>query len=166
MAHAANNKGGGDQTAQMCRLIYMFIILRFFHDASHYYRLATETKMSQLLRLWYLSHRRPAKAQASLRIRAVWSEPSLFAHMKYGSRRRIWPKIRLLALLNGCACAFEEWVYGGRKVPQSHEMAQMSWSIPKPTIWPVAQQRLRSAWAFAKSDQSLLCSLWVAQNQI
>ena len=30
--------------------------------------------------------RRPAKAQANLRIRAVSPEPSLFAHMKYGSR--------------------------------------------------------------------------------
>ena len=36
------------------------------------------------MRLWYLSHRRPAKAQASLRICAVSSEPSLFTHMKYG----------------------------------------------------------------------------------
>ena len=36
------------------------------------------------------------KAQASLRIRAVSPEPSLFAHMKYGSRRRVWPKIRHL----------------------------------------------------------------------
>ena len=45
--------------------------------------------MSQLMRLWYLSHRRPAKAQASLRIRAVSLEPSLFAHMKYGSGRRV-----------------------------------------------------------------------------
>ena len=42
--------------------------------------------MSQLMSLWYLSHRRPAKAQATLRIRAVSPEPSLFAHMKYGSR--------------------------------------------------------------------------------
>ena len=46
-------------------------------------------KMSQLMLLWYLSHRRPAKAQTSLHIRAVSSEPSLFAHMKYGSKRRI-----------------------------------------------------------------------------
>ena len=44
-------------------------------------------------------------------------EPSLFTHMKYGSRRRVWPKIRDLAPLDGCPCAFEEWVYGGRKVP-------------------------------------------------
>ena len=48
--------------------------------------------LSQLMRLWYLSHRRTAKAQASLRIHAVLPEPSLFAHMKYGNRRRVWPK--------------------------------------------------------------------------
>ena len=47
--------------------------------------------LSQLMRFWYLSHRRPAKAQASLRIRAVSPEPSLFAHMKYESRWRIRP---------------------------------------------------------------------------
>ena len=41
------------------------------------------------MRLWYLSHRRPAKAQASLRIRAVSPEPSLFAHMKYGGHARL-----------------------------------------------------------------------------
>ena len=81
--------------------------------------------MSPLMRLWYLSHRRPAKAQTSLHIRAVWPEPSLFAYMKYGSKRRVRPKIRHLALLDGCACTFEEWVYGGWKVPQSRESAQM-----------------------------------------
>ena len=55
--------------------------------------------MSQLMTLWYLSHRRPAKAQVSLhiRIRAVSPEPSLFAHMKYGSRRRLRVNIRCLA---------------------------------------------------------------------
>ena len=47
-------------------------------------------------------------AQASLRIRAVLPEPSLFAHMKYGSRRWIRQKIRHLAPLDGCACVFEE----------------------------------------------------------
>ena len=67
--------------------------------------------------LWYLPHRRPAKAQASLRICAILPEPSLFAHIKYGSRQRVHPRIRHLAPLDGCACAFEEWVYGGRKVP-------------------------------------------------
>ena len=65
-------------------------------------------KLSQLMRLWYLSHRRPAKAQASLRIRAVSPEPSLFAHTKYGTRRRVRPNIRHVDPLDGCACAFEE----------------------------------------------------------
>ena len=73
--------------------------------------------LSQLMRLWDLSHRRPVKAQASLGIRAVSPEPSLFAHMKYGSRREIRPKIRHLSRLDGCTCAFEECVNGGQKVP-------------------------------------------------
>ena len=30
------------------------------------------------------------------------------SHMKYGSRRRVRPKIRHLALLDGCACMFDE----------------------------------------------------------
>ena len=42
-----------------------------------------------------------AKIQASLRIRAVSSESSLFAHMKYGRKRPVWPKIRHLAPLDG-----------------------------------------------------------------
>ena len=69
--------------------------------------------------LWYFSHRRPAKAHASLLIRAVSPEPLLFALMKYGSKGRLLnrPKIRHLVSLDGCACAFEQCVYGGRKVP-------------------------------------------------
>ena len=39
-------------------------------------------KRASSVGLWYLSHRRPAKAQASLRNRAVSPEPSLFARMK------------------------------------------------------------------------------------
>ena len=64
--------------------------------------------LSQLMRLWYLSHRRPAKAQARLRIRAVSPEPLLFAYIKYGSILRVRPKIRHLAPLDGCTCAFEK----------------------------------------------------------
>ena len=50
-------------------------------------------------------------------IRAVPPEPSLFAHIKYGSIRRVLPKVRRLAPLDGCVSAFEECVYGLRKVP-------------------------------------------------
>ena len=76
----------------------------------------------KLMRLRHLSHRRPAKAQA---IRAVSQEPSLFAHISYGSRRRVRQKIRHLVPLDDCACVFEEWTYGGQKVPKSHELALM-----------------------------------------
>ena len=62
------------------------------------------SKIRQLVRLWYLSHRRPATAQASLRIRAVSAEPSLFAYMKYGGRRRVRSKHHTLA---GCACSLK-----------------------------------------------------------
>ena len=64
--------------------------------------------------MWYLSHRRTAKAQARLCIPAVSPEPSLFAHITYGSRQRVWPNIRRVATVGSCACVFEEWVYGGR----------------------------------------------------
>ena len=60
---------------------------------------------SQLMRLWYLLHRRPAMAQARLRVRAVSPEPSLVTHMKYGSSRRVQPK-RHLAPMDGCACVW------------------------------------------------------------
>ena len=50
-------------------------------------------------------------------IHAVSPELSLFSHIKYGSRQRFWPKITHLAPLHGCACAFKECFYGGRKVP-------------------------------------------------
>ena len=82
-----------------------WIVVSLFIGASILGKLVLE--LSQLMRLWYLSHRRPAKAQASLRICAVSPEPSLLAHMKYGSRRSIRPKIRRPAPLDGCACAFE-----------------------------------------------------------
>ena len=41
----------------------------------------------------------------------------LFAHMNDGSKWRVQPNIRHLAPLDGCTCIFEEWVYGGWKVP-------------------------------------------------
>ena len=75
------------------------------------------------MRLWYLSNRRPAKAQVSLCIHAVSPEPLLFAHMKYGGRQRVRQKIRHLAPLDGCACTFEERVL--RRIKR--EGAIISW---------------------------------------
>ena len=75
--------------AQLIVLFSIFAILwLWLFTIKHY--------LSQLMRLWHLSHRRPAKAQASLRIHAVLPKPSLFTHMNYGSRLRVWQKIRYL----------------------------------------------------------------------
>ena len=41
---------------------------------------------------------------------------------------------------------------------------EMSRLMTKPTKWLCAQRRLRSAWAFAQSDQSSLCAQWVAKD--
>ena len=56
-------------------------------------------------RIWYLSHMRAAKVQASLRIRAVSPEPPLLAHTSSESRGTFRQKARSLAPLNGWACA-------------------------------------------------------------
>ena len=61
--------------------------------------------MEGVKRIWYLSPMRLAKVQASLRIRAVSSEPSLLAHTSSESRGTFRQKARSLAPLNGWACA-------------------------------------------------------------
>ena len=61
--------------------------------------------MDRVKRIWYLLPMRAAKAQASLRIRAVSPEPSLLAHTSSESRATFRQKARFLAPLNGWACA-------------------------------------------------------------
>ena len=61
--------------------------------------------MDRVKRIWYLSPMRTAKAQGSLRIRAVSPEPSLLAHTSSESRGTSRQKARSLAPLNGWACA-------------------------------------------------------------
>ena len=51
--------------------------------------------------------------------------------MNYESRQKVRLKIKHLAPLNGCTCVFEEWIYGGQKVPKSHEFTQMTKMIIK-----------------------------------
>ena len=76
-----------------CYWNFLLIVVLLTCSVLPYLRYSTSiTDMSQLMKLWYLSHRRPAKAQASLRIWAVSPQPSLFAHMKYGSRWRVRAK--------------------------------------------------------------------------
>ena len=61
--------------------------------------------MDRVKRIWYLSHMRAAKVQASLRIRAVSPEPPLLAHTSSESRGTFRQKARSLASLNHWACA-------------------------------------------------------------
>ena len=66
---------------------------------------STGLYMDRVKRIWYLSHMRAAKVQASLRIRAVSPEPSLLAHTSIESRGTFRQKATSLAPLNGWACA-------------------------------------------------------------
>ena len=49
--------------------------------------------MDQYTRFWYLLHRRAVKAQTSLLIRAVSSDPLRIIYTNYGRRGRIMPNI-------------------------------------------------------------------------
>ena len=60
-----------------------------------------------------------AQSRQSLRCSHTWTI------IVDGSRRRVRQKIGHLVPLNGCACVFEEWINGGRKVPKSHELAKI-----------------------------------------
>ena len=79
----------------MPTLDYAFHI--FLHNVNCY--------MGRAKRIWYLSHMRAAKVQASLGIRAVSPEPPLLAHTSSESRGTFRQKARSLAPLNGWACA-------------------------------------------------------------
>ena len=106
--------------------------------------------------LWYLSNRPPAKAQPSLR--SLARAFAVRTHEVW-SRRRIQPKIRHLVTLDGCACAFEEWDYGGRKVPLSHDMAHMVESL---SLWMPS-----GLFSLLSFDRSISCTNWATawQNQ-
>ena len=48
---------------------------------------------------------------------------------------------------------------------QSHsKFLDLSCDMTKPTKWACAPRRLRSAWASTQSDQSSLCTQWVAKD--
>ena len=122
--------------------------------------------LSQLMRLWYLSHRQPAKAQVSLHICTVSPEPSQFAQMKYGSRRRVRPKLEPVALLDAAYAHLKNEFTEDKKC---HNL--MTWLIFLFLNWykwaaswqnqqngMCTQRRLRSAWASAQPEQGLCCS--------
>ena len=127
--------------------------------------------MSQLTRLWHLSPWRPAKAQAGLHIRAVSPEPSMLAHMKYGSRRRVptsgptgWLHMHVSRMsLWGKKSTTISWDDSFILSSITREI-DMSRLMSKPTKWLCTQQRLRLVWASTQSDQSSRCTQWVAKE--
>ena len=86
-------------------------------------------EMGRVKRIWYLSHMRAAKVQASLRIRAVWPEPALLAHTSSESRGTFRQKARSLAPLNGWACAVKICHDGMLEDTNSLDAAQMRASL-------------------------------------
>ena len=82
--------------------------------------------MDRVKRIWYLSHMRAAKVQASLRIRAVSPEPSQLAHTSSESRGTFRQKARSIAPLNGWACAVEMCHDGMLEDTNSLDGAQMN----------------------------------------
>ena len=82
-------------------------------------------QMGRAKRIWYLSHMRAAKVQASLRIRAVSPEPPLLAHTSSESRGTFRQKARSLAPLNGWACAVKVCHDGMLEDTNSLDSAQM-----------------------------------------
>ena len=91
----------------------------------HYY-------MNCVKRIWYLSPMRAAKAQASLRIRAVSPEPSLLAHTSSESSGTFRQKARSLAPLNGWACAVG--ICHDGMLEDTNSLAGLIWQLRKYTL--------------------------------
>ena len=85
--------------------------------------------MDRVKRIWYLSHIRAAKVQASLRIRAVPPESPLLAHISSESRGTIRQKATSLASLNGWECAVKICHDGMLEDTNSLDGAQMAFLI-------------------------------------
>ena len=69
--------------------VYLYIGRSIRNILGHFIDTRTKHKRASLLlsiRKWYSPHRQTVKAQVSLRICAVSTEPSLFAHMTHGPR--------------------------------------------------------------------------------
>ena len=98
-------------------------------------------KLDRVKRIWYLSHMRAAKVQASLRIRAVSPEPSLLAHTSSESRGTFRQKARSLAPLNGWACAVEICHNGMLEDTNSLDGAQLPLVHHRNSSCPFCRQR-------------------------
>ena len=103
--------------------------------------------MSQLMRLWYLSHRQPA----SLRCSHTWS-------MEVDNW--VWPKIIHLAPLDGCTCRMKSAKISQHGSNSLWNIWATSWQNQQNGM--CTQRRLRSA-AWRKKKAWVLSYPWSAQ---
>ena len=73
--------------------------------------------------MWYV---RPAKAQTSLRVRAVWSEPCLSIEYSMNIKLLIEQHLELLSLKGGCTGSSESTLVKMPHCWKSHVTAQMN----------------------------------------
>ena len=97
--------------------------------------------MDRVKRIWYLSPKRAAKVQASLRMRAVSPEPPLFAHTSSESRGTFRQKARSLAPLNGWACAVKICHDGMLEDTNSLDATQIVDYASPPTSFAICQPK-------------------------
>ena len=117
--------------------------------------------MNQLMRLWYLSHRQPAKAQVSLRICTVQSRQSLRSSQTWKVRpKKGWLRIRIWSMnlrrkkstiiswhvSNYCARPCEKGTYW--------QMANAQVSLPICTVSPKPSLLAHNVWNKAKIQKS------------
>ena len=115
--------------------------------------------MDRVKRIWYLSHMRAAKVQASLRIRAVSPEPPLLAHTSSESRGTFRQKERSLAPLNGWACAVKICHDGMLEDTNSLDGAHMILAFLSPTHWRDKQTSPSMIMSLLVYKVILLCNL-------
>ena len=114
--------------------------------------------MDRVKRIWYLSHMRAAKVQASLRIRAVSPEPPLLAHTSIESRGTFRQKTRSLAPLNGWACAVKICHDGMLEDTKSLDAAQMIES----SLWAIKFSRKKKRNNFRLHNVVWASALWIS----
>ena len=117
--------------------------------------------MGLVKRIWYLSPMRAAKAQASLRIRAVSPEPPLLAYTGSESRGTFRQKARSLAPLNGWACAVKICNDGMLEDTNSLDGAQIGAYMYANSSKSLSMPRLK---LYINTRNTVHCLLFITYN--
>ena len=120
-------------TTAVISAVHVFYI--FSDNATQMHNTKQISELGRAKRIWYLSHMRAAKVQASLRIRAVSPEPPLLAHTSSESRGTFRQKARSLAPLNGWACVVKICHDGMLEDTNSLDGAQLMLTMPNVAVF-------------------------------